>query len=104
MLEAQLTEAIMATKEQKKELVDKVTQLVDTKFGGDWDKAFKSYAEHSGSGSLIDRDELLVMLEDAGIGNWLTRSSWADGIIEELDSSHDKQISWDEFQTALRKP
>ncbi len=91
----------MADEEQLKELKQKVKALVDTKFGGDFSKTFNHYAGLGGEGGLVDREELLTMLEDAGVGNWLTRGKWADGIIDELDVDKDKSISWDEFSTVM---
>jgi len=92
----------MATEEEKAELKSKVSKLVDQKYGGDWDRAFRHYAAKGGSGSLVEKDDLLVLLEDADIGNWMTRGAWADGIIEELDSSGDGKISKPEFQKVLK--
>jgi hypothetical protein len=88
--------------EAEKELKDKVTKLVDSKFGGDWDKAFAHYAAKSGAGAEVERDDLLLMLEDADIGSWLTRGAWADGIMEEVDVSKDKRISREELARILR--
>jgi hypothetical protein len=81
-------------------LVNKVTALVDSKHGGDWYKAYGHYTGLGGTGS-IGREQLLTLLEDAGIGSWLTRGAWADGILKELDTNSDKKISWEEFQKAL---
>jgi hypothetical protein len=91
----------MADKEQIKELKQKVKTLIDTKYGGDYSKAFNYYAGLGGEGGLVGHEELMTMLEDAGIGNWLTRGKWADGIIEDLDTNRDKSISWDEFNKVL---
>jgi hypothetical protein len=92
----------MANEAQKQELKDKVTRLVDGKYGGDWERAFRHYAGKSGAGTLVERKELLELLEDAGIGNWLTRGVWADGIIDELDSSKDEKISEEELRKAMK--
>lgn len=91
----------MANEAQKRELTEKVTTLVNQKYGGDWTAAFSHYATRNGIASLVDKDDLLELLTDAGVGNWLTRSAWAEGIIEELDGSKDQKISWDEFQKGL---
>jgi hypothetical protein len=85
---------------EEKELREKITQLVDQRFKGDWQRAFDHYGGKSGRG--IDRDELLKLLEEADIGNWLTRGAWADGILEKLDTNKDKAISWDEFEPILK--
>ena len=91
----------MASEAQKQELVNKVTALVDSKHGGDWYKAYGYYAGLGGT-DAIQREQLMKLLEDAGIGSWLTRGKWADGIIEELDKNSDKKISWGEFEKALK--
>jgi hypothetical protein len=91
----------MASEAEKRELRDKITRLVDSKFGGDWTKAFDHYAANSGAGSLVERDDLKVLLKDAGIGNWITRGAWADGVIEQFDKDKDKKISADELRAAL---
>ena len=93
----------MASSDQKQELVHKVTQLINAKFGGDWDRAFDHYAKATGSGALLERTDLLEVLEEAGIGSWMTRGMWADGVIKELDLSGDKSISRHEFRSALEQ-
>lgn len=68
---------------EERELVDKVGRLVERRFGGSMDRAFAHYA---GRDNLVSKSELMRLLEDAGIGNFLTRGLWADGIIEKFDS------------------
>ena len=46
----------------------------------------------------ISKAELIKLLEDAGVGNWLTRGPWADGIITALDTDQDGLISSSEFE------
>lgn len=92
----------MATEAQKQEIKDKVTRLVDSKYGGDWTKMFTFYAGQSEAPDEVERKELVVLLEDAGIGNWITRGQWADGIMEDLDTSANNKISWSEFNKVLR--
>lgn len=92
----------MPGEKEKKELVAKVTQLIDREYGGDWDRAFDTYAQGTGSGSLLERDDLLEVLADADVGNWMTRGAWADGVVKELDSSGDAKISRSEFRLALK--
>jgi hypothetical protein len=48
------------------------------------------------------RAELEALLKDADVGNWLTRGSWADGIIAELDTDQDGYISAAEFEAVLK--
>lgn len=84
-----------------KELKTKVGALVDKKFGSDFKKAFEHYdADKDGS---IAKGELITLLEDAKVGNGVTRGAWANGIIEKLDQSGDKSIQFDEFQAVVPK-
>ena len=85
----------MASEAQKHELEEKLTELVTTRFGGDYRAAFGQY-DADGDGS-INKDELKTLLADAGVGSGLTRWAWANGIIEEMDKSGDGLISWAEF-------
>lgn len=89
----------MASAEQRQEIDDKITSLVRTRFGGDYRAAFTHY-DADGSGAL-DKDELKVLLADAGIGNGLTRWAWANGILGEVDRDKDGAISWAEFEVVF---
>ena len=90
-----------ATEEQTNELRNKVSKLVTDQFGGDYHKAFAHYDGDVRDGKITMR-ELTKLLGDAGVGNWLTRSAWASGIIAELDTDKDGSISEAEFEDVLR--
>jgi Ca2+-binding EF-hand superfamily protein len=90
-----------ATEVQKKELLDKVAKLIKHKFAGGYHKAFDHYA-HDIKDGKISKPELVKLLGDAGVGNWMTRGQWADGIIAELDKDRDGGISWTEFEEVLK--
>jgi Ca2+-binding EF-hand superfamily protein len=89
-----------ATQVQKNELRDRVGKLVMDRFGGDYHKAFDYYDEDK-DGKVSSRD-LVKLLGDAGVGNWLTRGAWASGIIAEMDTDKDGSISKAEFDVAMR--
>jgi Ca2+-binding EF-hand superfamily protein len=89
----------MASEQEKQELADKVSALVEAKFGGDYQLAFQQY--DSNQDGKISSAELKSLLRDAGVGNALTRSAWASGIIAELDTDGDGEISWSEFNSVL---
>ena len=89
----------MASEAQQHELTGKVTRLIAERFGGDYNRAFAHY-DANGDGR-IDQAELGRLLEDAGIGNWLTRGAWATGIIAALDADKDSTISGPEFRAVL---
>ena len=84
---------------EERELREKVERLIRTNFAMDWRRAFDHYA--SDSNAAVNREELLVLLEDAGIGNWATRGAWADGVMKKFDKNGNKQISWAEFEEVL---
>jgi Ca2+-binding EF-hand superfamily protein len=90
----------VASEDQRRELDEKVTALVKSRFAGDYQAAFTHYdADQSGT---IDADELKTLLHDAGIGNALTRGAWVRGIIKELDADGDGGISWAEFDAVFQ--
>jgi Ca2+-binding EF-hand superfamily protein len=86
--------------DKRRELDDKITSLVATRFGGDYHAAFAHY-DSDGDGT-IDTKELKTLLHDAGIGNGLTRWAWVQGIIQELDADRDGGISWAEFEAVFK--
>ena len=92
----------MADEKALEELKEKVNRLVNSKFKGDWYKAFNHYAALNASASHVDRKDLLELLDDADVGNVFTRGAWADGIIKELDADGDSRISWEEFEPILK--
>jgi Ca2+-binding EF-hand superfamily protein len=85
----------MANEEKRREIDEKVTALVKSRFGGDYRAAFARY-DADGNG-VITKDELKTLLSDAGIGSVWTRWAWAKGIMGEVDTGGDGGISWDEF-------
>jgi Ca2+-binding EF-hand superfamily protein len=90
----------MANEEQKQEIGDKVKALVRARFGGDYRAAFGHY-DADGNG-VISKDELKALLSDAGIGSGWTRWAWAGGIMGEVDTSKDGNVSWDEFAAVFK--
>jgi len=86
--------------ENVKELKDKVSKLVNKKFGGDYKKAFDYYDANKDAG--VDAAELKKLLEDAGVGNSLTRGAWVKGIMNRLDTNKDGKIQWSEFESVTK--
>ena len=81
------------------EVIAKVQALVKTKYAGDYMAAFKAY-DLDRNGKLGHKD-VSKLLEDAGVGNWLTRGVWANGVISHLDLDHDGAVSIPEIAFAL---
>ena len=93
------SEQAFAEDDHERELKTKVGGLVQSRFGGNYKAAFEHYdADKSGS---IDKNELVQLLSEAGVGNGLTRSTWAKGIIAKLDSNADGAIEWTEFESVF---
>jgi hypothetical protein len=86
--------------ENVKELKAKVGALVQNKFGGDYRKAFDHYDEDKDGG--VNKDEIVQLLKDAGVGNGLTRGAWAKGILKKVDQGKDGKIQWAEFDVVFR--
>ncbi len=55
-------------------------------------------ANHDGR---ISKPELDTLLDDAAIGNRLTRPLWVLAVMHKLDTNSDKHIDWQEFSSAL---
>ncbi len=88
-----------STDEHVRELQAKIGALVANNFGGDYQSAFNAYDANQDGG--IDRDELIQLLTDAGVGGRLTRGLWASAILQRLDADGDGKISWDEFNRGI---
>jgi Ca2+-binding EF-hand superfamily protein len=84
---------------QEKEVIQKVQELVKTKFLGDYLAAFKHY--DLDSNAKLGPKDLWGLLKDAGVGNWATREAWVQGIISELDKDHDGAVSIPEMMVAF---
>lgn len=93
----------MAESADERELREKIFALADKRFGGHdaprVKKLFLSFdANHDGK---LNWNELVDLLEEAGVGNWFTRTTsggWADSIFDALDKNPiDQKISWEEY-------
>jgi Ca2+-binding EF-hand superfamily protein len=79
----------------RRQIIEKVTELVKSAYGGNWRKAFAIYDVDADG--RISNLELTLLLVDAGVGNWWTRSEWARRIVEVMDANADGKISFEEF-------
>jgi len=90
----------------EEELKAKIKALAVARYGsGDLaslEKLFRSF-DNNNDGAL-EKSELTVLLEEAGVGNFLTRPTWAARIIERLDTNADKRVAWAEYLAVLPKP
>jgi hypothetical protein len=83
-----------------KEAADKVKQLVQDRYNGDWESAFRHYA---GSDNLLSGSEVRSLLDDAGVGTRLTRGVYAAAVVGHLDADQDGKVSADELRSVLDK-
>ena len=83
------------------ELIRKVKDHVLRYYGGDWTLMFPKY--DSDNDGKVSRDELLRLLADCGVGNFMTRPLWGSRVLQELDLDKDGGISQQEITSALQK-
>lgn len=83
------------------ELLSKVQRLADARFGGSVEKLLTHY--DTNKDDKYNRQELGRLLQDANVGNRLTRNRWIDGIFAQLDTNRDGFISRQEFLKAVEK-
>jgi Ca2+-binding EF-hand superfamily protein len=94
----------MATSPEQEELTHKIQGLLLRKTGNttrdSMHAMFKTY-DRDRNGKIGPK-ELTDLLNDAGVGNGWTRGMWVDGIMKQLDTNHDGEISWEEFDASIR--
>jgi Ca2+-binding EF-hand superfamily protein len=94
----------MASAHDKEELTSKIKGLLLRKTGNttkdSMHRMFSTYDRDKNG--RINAQELTDLLKDADVGNGWTRGMWSDGIIKELDTNHDGEISWEEFDASIR--
>lgn len=97
--------AIVSGEAEARELEQKFDALTIDRYGAvnleNTKKLFMSY--DADGDSKINKVELKSMLTDAGIGNWITRGYWVDGIFDELDRDRDDKLTWEEYLVARSK-
>ncbi len=88
---------------QEQELVEKLMAHLVAEFGASDEAAMKRMFDRydRNDDGRIDKRELEQLLAAAGIGSALMRGAWARGVLDKLDGSHDKAISWAEFSAAV---
>lgn len=89
----------VAGNDRAQELKERVTKLVDERFGGEWRRAFDAYA---GSDGGINENELNSLLEDIGYGPF-ERWVGTGKVMDELDRNGDRKIQWKEFNDARQE-
>lgn len=85
------------------ELISKVKNLLVSRHGSDDVRALRSTFEtyDRNKSGCLEAEELGKVLEDADIGNRLTRGMWVKGILARLDRSKRGALSWDDFVVVL---
>lgn len=83
----------------REEVIAKVGRYCRDECGGNWAALFRKY-DGDGNGIVTAR-ELRSLLEDAGVGSFITRDRWVRGVLEELDRNEDGGISLVELMDAM---
>lgn len=83
----------------REEVIAKVSRLCRDSCRGDWAALFRKY--DGDSDGIVQARELRGLLEDAGVGSFITRSRWVSGVMQELDRNEDGGISLVELQDAM---
>ena len=61
-------------------LVDKITHFVDVQYNGNHERALIRF--DTSEDGVLDRNELWYALSEIGVGTYVTRGKWVDGIID----------------------
>lgn len=83
-----------------KELQEKVGKLVKVKFKGSYEMAFDYY--DANKDKAVSSEEITRLLEDADVGNWMTRSTWVSQILERMDTNKNGKVEWKEFEDGIK--
>lgn len=85
------------------ELITKVKKLITDRHGVDDAAALRNTFEayDRNQTGRLEPDELTRVLEDAGIGNKLTRGMWVKGILTALARDCRDALSWNDFASAV---
>jgi len=87
-----------------RELADKLNTFMKKRYGSAspamQKRLFDDYdVDQDGT---IKKEELSHLLQDAGVGSFLTRSAWVDGVMDKMDTKGGGDgISWAEYESAL---
>jgi len=82
------------------EVIADVTALVNSRYGGDWRKAFDA-KDADGDGRL-SRKEIVALLADAMDLSLLDRWAAATAILREMDADSDGCVSYREFEAKMK--
>ena len=71
---------VSASDENTLFLVDKITHFVNVEYNGNHERALTRF--DTSEDGVLDRDELWYALSEIGVGTYVTRGRWVDGIVD----------------------
>lgn len=83
----------------REEVIAKVSRFCRGECRGDWAALFARY--DTDGDNIVHARELRALLEDAGVGSFITRDRWVRGCLSELDRNEDGGISLAELMDAM---
>jgi hypothetical protein len=84
---------------REQEVIDKIMALGQSQYNGDARAMFMHYAPDG----LANRDAVMQLFTDAGVGFRFTRWLYVQGVFAALDKDHDGLISEAELRAAIAK-
>lgn len=94
-----LHNAVATNDPRARDVAQRVDRLVTERFGGNYQAAFRHYAEGA---QEVGPSGVRRLLSDAGVGNGLTRGVYVDALMDRFDGNRSGGVSWQEFQTGLQ--
>lgn len=92
--------------DKKEEVLSKIDTYVQTRFGGNFRKAFDHYDQLTGQNGTVTKEGVMQLLADANVDTrvfgFSAAGKYADQLIEAIDLNKDGAVDWPEFEAKLK--